>query len=89
MRGADRALWEEALEQELASIDANGTWEPARLPPERVALTCKLVFKRKRDAQGRVCRYRIRLVVQGYLQKFGVDYDETFCASRRLLKLCC
>ncbi len=50
MRGADRALWEEALEQELASIDANGTWEPARLPPERVALTCKLVFKRKRRA---------------------------------------
>ncbi len=48
------------------------------MPPGRMALTCKLVFKRKRDAQGRVCRYRIRLVVQGYLQKFGVDYDETF-----------
>ncbi len=43
-----------------------------------MALIYKLVFKRKRDAQGRVCRYRIRLVVQGHLQKFGVDYDEAF-----------
>ncbi len=35
MRGADRALWEEALEQELASIDANGTWEPSPVTPRK------------------------------------------------------
>lgn len=36
---------------------------------------CKL----KTNAEGSVERYKARLVAQGFYQKFGVDYDETFC----------
>ncbi len=52
MRGADRALWEEALEQKLASINANGTWEPARLPPRKNGADLQAGFQAKAGCAG-------------------------------------
>ena len=36
------------------------------------------MFKTKRSADGTVERHKARLVVQGYTQQYGQDYDETF-----------
>ena len=36
------------------------------------------MFKKKHDADGNVERFKARLVSQGYNQKFGADYNETF-----------
>ena len=36
-------------------------------------------FKRKVGANGIVERYKACLVAQGFSQRFGVDYNETFC----------
>lgn len=37
------------------------------------------MFKLKVGANGSVERYKARLVAQGFSQKFGLDYDKTFC----------
>ena len=36
------------------------------------------MFKVKETAEGRIERYKARLVAKGSLQKYGVDFEETF-----------
>ncbi|CAI7913309.1 unnamed protein product [Closterium sp. NIES-54] len=66
------------MESELKSIEENGTWELVELPEGRKAITSKWLFKIKSDADGKIGRYKSRLVAKGYQQKENVDYKELF-----------
>lgn len=70
--------WKQAIQSEYDSLVSNNTWELADLPPGRKAIRCKWVFKIKRNSDGSVARLKARLVAQGYSQKHGIDYKETF-----------
>ncbi|CAI7912460.1 unnamed protein product, partial [Closterium sp. NIES-53] len=70
--------WKKAMESELKSIEENGTWELVELPKGRKAITSKWLFKIKSDADGKIERYKSRLVAKGYQQKEKVDYKELF-----------
>ena len=79
--GPDAKHWLKAIEDELACLRRRGTWKAvsvASLPRGAKCIKTKWVFKVKRDAEGRITRYKARLVVCGYAQKFGRDFDETY-----------
>jgi len=41
-------------------------------------------FRNKLDDSGEIVRNKARLVVQGYNQQEGIDYDETYAPVARL-----
>ena len=74
VRSPFRREWEEAAREEYDSLLAHKTFSLVPLPAGRKAVGSKWVFKTKRNAEGRVIRYKARLVAQGFSQKPGVDY---------------
>jgi hypothetical protein len=83
----DWPLWEKAIEEELATLRAAGTWEVVDEPKGVNVVGSKWVFKAKKDASGNVVRYKARLVAQGFSQVPGVDYFDTFAPVARLASI--
>ena len=80
----DKEKWKSAMASEMKSLKDNDVWELVKLPEGRKALGSKWVYKVKTDENGSIKRYRARLVAQGFSQKYGTDYDQTFCPVVRL-----
>lgn len=59
-------------------MEENKTWIVSSLPKGRTPIGCRFILKKKRDANGRVQKYKARLVAQGFSQKEGIDFSETF-----------
>ena len=70
--------WEKAILEELATLEAAGTWVLEEPPPGANIIGSKWVFKAKKDAAGIIARFKARLVAQGFSQIGGVDYDNTY-----------
>ena len=68
-RSSERDLWRAAMQEEIDSPENMQVCTPEALPPGYKILGNKWVFKRKRDASGRVIRRKVRLVVKGYAQR--------------------
>ena len=75
----EKKMWIEAMNKEMKSLEANNVYDLVELPRDRKMVGSKWVFKRKLKEDGSVERYKARLVAQGFLQRAGQDYDETFC----------
>nr|GEX97382.1 zinc finger, CCHC-type [Tanacetum cinerariifolium] len=70
--------WIEAMGIELDSINKNNIWTLTTLPINQKAIGLKWVYKAKRDAKGKIIKYKARLVEKGYVQEQGIDFDEIF-----------
>ena len=78
MMSPDSDRWLEAMKSKIASMYENKVWTLVHLPDDRQAIENKWIFKKKTDADGNVTVYKAQLVVKGFRQVQGVDYDETF-----------
>ena len=83
----EKTKWKEAMSKEMKSLKDSDVWELTALPPGKKAISCKWVYKVKTNSDGSIERYKARLVARGFDQKFGTDYDETFCPVIRLESL--
>ena len=66
------------MKEEMNSLWKNDTYKLAKLPKGKRPLKSKWVFKVKKDGDGKLVRYKVRLVVKGFEQKKGIDFDEIF-----------
>jgi hypothetical protein len=83
----DAGSWVEAMDDEMASLDKNKTWDLVPLPKGRKPIGSKWVFKKKFCADGSVERYKARLVAKGYSQVEGIDYGEIFSPVAKLTSI--
>ncbi len=65
------------MEEEMDSLMHNQTWDLVRLPAGKTTLKNKWVYRLKEEDGGQQ-RYKARLVVKGFAQKKGIDFDEIF-----------
>ncbi|CAI7860669.1 unnamed protein product [Closterium sp. NIES-54] len=78
LAGDDREAWLASREDEFQSHMENETWTLTNLPPGRKALDCTWVLRVKTDAEGRLERRKTRLVIKGFQQREGIDFQEVF-----------
>jgi hypothetical protein len=79
--GPFKEQWIKSIQEELDGIKEKGTWREVltdTMPPGQRPLGSKWVFKIKRGPTGEISRFKSRLVVKGYMQKAGIDYQEIF-----------
>jgi len=70
--------WDNAMDEKMVALDANTTWELVVLPKNKKAMGCKWVYKIKHNADGSVSRYKARFVAKGYVETYGIDYEDTY-----------
>nr|GEU32732.1 zinc finger, CCHC-type [Tanacetum cinerariifolium] len=84
MQSCDVAFWKEAIDDEIDSIMENNTWVLFDLPPGCKPLGCKWIFKRKMKVDRTIDKFKAQLVIQGFRQKEGIDYFDTYAPVARI-----
>jgi hypothetical protein len=78
MQSPERSFWKTAADSEYHSLIENGTWTLVPPPVGRKILSCRWVWAIKYKGTGEIERYKARLVIRGYMQEYGIDYNEIF-----------
>lgn len=84
LESSHKEQWIKAMLSEINSLNENKTWDLVNLPDGRKALPCKWVFRLKTNPDGSIDKFKARLVIKGYSQQKGIDYDKTFSPVARL-----
>nr|GEW45470.1 copia protein [Tanacetum cinerariifolium] len=78
MKALRDANWVSAMQEELDQFARLKVWRLVPRPEGKSVIKTKWIFKNKKDESSLVIRNKARIVLVGYSQQEGIDYDETF-----------
>ena len=68
--------WRKAEETEMLGMVENCAYKQVARPKDELVVGTKMLYKRKIGQDGKVEKYKCRLVAQGFWQVEGVHYTE-------------
>ena len=74
-------LWKASMVKEFKALQDMGVFElvkRAELPKGSKVVKTKWVYKLKQNEDGTISKYKSRLVAQGFLLRWGIDYYDTY-----------
>ncbi|GJS64010.1 retrovirus-related pol polyprotein from transposon TNT 1-94 [Tanacetum coccineum] len=76
--------WIESMQEELLQFKRLDVWVLVLAPDNVKPITLKWLFKNKHAKENMVIRNKTRLVVRGYRQEEGIDFEESFALVARM-----
>ena len=74
-------LWIESMNKEVTALRDLGVFElvPRRdVPSGKKVVKTRFVYKIKQNKDGSIRKYKSRLIAQGFLLRYGIDYYDTY-----------
>ncbi|CAJ2645756.1 unnamed protein product [Trifolium pratense] len=78
MESDENQKWLDAMNDEMKSLHDNHTYDLVKLPKGKRALENWWIYRVKHESNSESPRYKARLVVKGFRQRKGVDFNEIF-----------
>ena len=72
------------MKDELDALYKNHTWDLVTLLPGKSVVGCKWIYKIKTRSDRSIKCYKTRLVANGFMEEYGIDYEETFTLVTRI-----
>ncbi|QRW18715.1 Retrovirus-related Pol polyprotein from transposon TNT 1-94 [Rhizoctonia solani] len=88
LAGPQALKWWKAMQNEVNTFDKLDTTKLTELPYKRKAMGNKWVLTLKQDENGEPVCYKAQLVVQGFSQQPGINFDKTFAPVVQLDSIC-
>ena len=79
-------MWEQAMDDEMRSLEKNDTWVLTELPTGKKTVLNKWVFRIKTEPDDKR-RFKARLLVKGYSHRKGIDYAKIFSPIVKLTSI--
>lgn len=84
LSGPDVDSWHEAIDKEVTSIIKNNTWSLVHRTKHEKTIGSRIVLRNKMKPDGSLDKRKARLVAQGFSQRPGVHFSDTFAPVARL-----
>ncbi|CAK9826054.1 Retrovirus-related Pol polyprotein from transposon TNT 1-94 [Anthophora retusa] len=84
LSGNEREEWKQAMAEEVRSIIKNDAWTTVDKSPENSSVGSRFVLRNKYNPDGTLQRRKARIVAQGFAQRPGIDFFESFAPVARL-----